>query len=87
MNNNNCKTVYYEREHTEMIPIITTSWIKKVIKVKTIGVQCSKGKFGETCNFKVTYPRSCEVCGNVLKNKDTWFNHVVNKHGVTAVYL
>ena len=60
-------------------------WVKKKVKIRSIGF--IGGTFSERLNFKIKYPRKCEVCGKEYKNKDTWLYHVVSKHKVTAVAI
>lgn len=65
----------------ELIP----TWVKRTTIRKVIGM--TGGTLKEQINYKPKYPRKCEVCNNTLKNKNTYFTHVVSKHNVTGAVL
>lgn len=65
----------------EFIP----TWVKKKSIRRVIGV--TGGEWKDRIHHKPIYPRKCEVCGNTLKTRNTYFNHVVSKHKVTGVWL
>ncbi len=81
----NMRCEYGESEiNVSSIELIPT-WVEKKSIKRVIGVV--GGEWKDRIHFKPIYPRKCEVCGNTLKTRNTYFNHVVSKHKVTGVFL